>query len=259
MNALEVDNLRHRFGGVAAVDGVSWAARCGEILAVIGPNGAGKTTLFNLITGVYRPTGGQIRVFGRPVAGLPPHVVAGLGVARTFQHPRIFAGWTVRENVLVGTLGRHREGWGAAVLALPSARRVGRAARAAADRALMEVGLADLAEAPAEQLTTGQERLADLARCLAGNPRILLLDEPAAGLSGPETQALAAVLRRVAGPERAMVLVEHDMSLVFGVADRVVVLDQGRVLAQGPPSEVAADPAVREAYLGQGGTDHVTA
>jgi branched-chain amino acid transport system permease protein len=246
-----VENLTRRFGGFTAVDGVSFSMRPGHITALIGPNGAGKSTVINMLAGTLVPSDGAVGIMGRPALGLPPNEIAELGLARTFQTPRLFEGMTLLETVM---LARDRFGsrswlFGTA-LKTPRAMRDERQSREQALAWLAYLGLAEDAAVPATSLTTGKQRLAELARALATEPTVLLLDEPAAGLDGRETEILADVIRRLAYAGMAILLVEHDMSMVMSIADHVVVLEQGRKIAEGTAAEVGQDQAVVEAYLG---------
>jgi branched-chain amino acid transport system permease protein len=245
---LEVRAVSRTFGGLVAVDAVDFEVRAGEILALIGPNGAGKSTLFNLVTGVLEPTGGEVLVAGRRVDGLPPRAVAALGVARTFQHVRLRPTMTCLENVALGAWLRGRAGLlaGAIGAARDEEARCLREAQSQLDR----VGLGALAEAPAGSLALGQQRILEIARALAADPALLMLDEPAAGLRLQEKHALAALLRSLRGQGVTVLVVEHDMDFVMNLVDRIVVLQFGQKIAEGPPDAIRRDPRVVEAYLG---------
>jgi len=249
---LEVRDLSVRFGGIRAVSGVSLAVGAGEILSIIGPNGAGKTTIFNVVTGLYRPTTGEVRLRGRPISLLPPHARAQLGVARTFQNIRLFRDLTVGENVRVARYGRARAGLLESLLRTPGFRRE-RSETDARVAALLEgVGLRDRSGELARNLPYGDQKRLELARALAVEPSVLLLDEPAAGMSTGEADALMALIRGLRDRGLAIVLVEHHIRVVMGVSDRVFVLNHGERIAEGPPTAVRRDPAVIAAYLGEG-------
>jgi branched-chain amino acid transport system ATP-binding protein len=251
MSTLEVCGLRKSFGGLLATADVSFSVAEHSLTALIGPNGAGKTTLFNLITNLFRVDAGTVIFDGVALGGLSSFAIARLGVIRTFQSARVFPGMTVLENVLAG---RHRllpHGLAAQLTWLPQALR---AERALANRALLLldlVGLADQASQPATQLPMGAQKLLEVVRALMAQPRLLLLDEPAAGLNDTETAELAALLRAIQACGVTIVVVEHNMSLVMGIADQVVVLEAGRLIAAGPPAAIQRDPRVIAAYLGE--------
>jgi len=247
---LEVSGLVKRFRGVTAVDGVSLSVRPGEILGVVGPNGSGKTTLFNVISGLYRPSSGRVQLDGRVISGLRPYRISRLGVARTFQHLRLFRDLTARENLLV-TLDRTRTWWSWRYVCWPlGVWRHERSLRRSAAELLDRFGLAQFAAARPGMLPYGIQRRLELARAMAAGPRLLLLDEPAAGLNGEEQRQLAAIVRSIRDSGVTVVLIEHNMGLVMSLCSRVVVLDSGTVVAEGAPAEVARDPAVLAAYLG---------
>jgi branched-chain amino acid transport system permease protein len=246
---LQVRGLTKRFGGVLAVDEVDLDVRTGEILALIGPNGAGKTTCFNMVSGVLTPTAGTVSVDGRRVDGRKPHVFARSRATRTFQNLQVFASASVLGNVMVGRHLRSRAGMGRAALYLPARAEERRAAERSLE-AVELVGLGAEAQHPAADLPFGRQRLMEVARALALEPDLLLLDEPMAGLSRTERRELAALLRRLRAGGMAIVLVEHDVETVLALADRVAVLDDGRMIALGTPDQVRTDPAVIAAYLG---------
>jgi branched-chain amino acid transport system ATP-binding protein len=251
MSLLRVENLSRSFGGVKAVSDVSFAVAPGAIHSLIGPNGAGKTTLFNLVTGVYAPTSGRIFVDGRDVTGLPTAARAALGVQRTFQNLQIFFNMSAVENVMVGRHLHVSTGLVASLLGLPKIARETAAARARAEELLDYVGLAEWRKADADAMPYGALKRLEIARALAAEPKLLLLDEPAAGLNPAETQEIDRLIRRIAASGVTVVLVEHDMKLVMNVSDHILVLDYGRKLAEGTAAEVRANPDVIKAYLGE--------
>ena len=247
---LAVSGLTKRFGGLTAVDAVDFAVERGRLHALIGPNGAGKTTMFNLVSGFISPNAGHVRFGGQDITGWRPDRVAKVGLVRTFQIVRPFAEMTVLENVLVGFHTRTRGGVGAALVRPPSTRRQDETIRAEAAQILNRIGLQDRAEEPASNLTFGQQRFLEIGRALAVRPRLLMADEPAAGLNREETAFLGDLLGKLRDEGMAVLLVEHDVNLVMRIAEHIVVLDFGRKIAEGPPKVVQEDPAVHTAYLG---------
>lgn len=247
---LEVEGLARDFGGIAAVCDVHFTVRAGQIKALIGPNGAGKTTTLNMIAGALAPSRGRVRFEGRPLPVCRPHAVAARGVARTFQLVRLFGEMTTFENVLVGCHRRGRAGWGACALRTRGMRAEERRLREQAEEALATVGLSARRDVPAAALSYGEQRLVEVARALATAPRLLLLDEPGAGLDGEEHERLAALIRRIRDGGTTVLLVDHHMDLVMDLSDEVLVLCQGAKLAEGPPEAVRRDPGVIAAYLG---------
>jgi branched-chain amino acid transport system ATP-binding protein len=248
---LRSERLSKAFGGVQAVNEVSFAVRPGQIKGIIGPNGAGKTTLFNLITGVYAPDSGVIHFNGRRLNGLTPHQVAECGIARTFQNVELFERMSVLENVMVGRHPRTSAGFLGAAFRLPGARREERAIRARAMEILHFVGLWERAGASSSSLPFGHQRILEIARAVATEPLLLLLDEPASGLNAAETHGLGLLLRRIRDNGITVLLVEHDMSLTMEICDEILVMDYGRTLAEGSPRVIQQNPEVIAAYLGE--------
>jgi branched-chain amino acid transport system ATP-binding protein len=249
---LAVHSLTKMFGGVKAQNDISFSIEPGIVCGLIGPNGAGKTTLFNLITGIYSPDKGRIVFNGKDTRKMAVHQLVRAGIARTFQHVELFKSMTLLENVLVGMHVRTRSGFWGAVTRMPWVRREEREAVEKAEALLEFTGLIDYAHQPAADLPVGRQKTAEIARALASDPLLLLLDEPAAGLNAVETEELGKLIERVRQRKVTMMLVEHDMSLAMGICDKLIVLDQGTKLAEGTPREIQNNEAVMTAYLGQG-------
>jgi branched-chain amino acid transport system ATP-binding protein len=250
VSQLVVKNLSKQFGGVKAVQDVSFTIKGGTVHSVIGPNGAGKTTLFNLITGIYTPTQGEISFEGSAVAGEPPYELARLGMSRTFQNLQVCMNMTAIENVMVGAHLRLAQGLLASLLHLPGLRRADRACRDEAAGLMDFVGVGKYRAAHASQMPYGALKRLEIARALAARPKMILLDEPAAGLNDTETHEIEALIRKIADSGVTVVLVEHDMKLVMNLSDHILVLDYGKKLAEGTSAEVRANPDVIAAYLG---------
>jgi ABC-type branched-subunit amino acid transport system ATPase component len=248
---LSVQGVSKRFGGLDALKDVTFAVYQDQIKAVIGPNGAGKTTLFNLVSGSYSPNEGKVLLDGVDVTGMAPHRICRLGVGRTFQQSLIFDGMSVLENVAVGRYSRTKAGILSAALALPLHRREERDTFKVAREALRRVGLERRADEPAQNLPMGERHLLEIARALAAGPKLLLLDEPAAGLNDEETGRLAETVRKIRDEGVTVLLVEHDMTFVMDISDEVVVLDYGRKIAEGPPLMIQDNEEVIKAYLGE--------
>ena len=247
---LETKDLTMKFGGLTALDAVSFSIARGEILGLIGPNGAGKTTCFNAISGVFRPTSGSVIFDGAALGRIKRHQITNRGIARTFQNIRLWGEMTALENVVVGTDSRHKTSVPGAAFRTPRHRREERAAIERAVEVLRFVGIAHRGEEKAKNLSYGDQRRLEIARALATEPKLLCLDEPAAGFNPSEKAALIDLIQAIRDRGYTVLLIEHDMRLVMGVTDRIVVLEFGRKIAEGLPSEIREDPAVVAAYLG---------
>ena len=249
---LAIDHIAVNFGGLVAISDMSFSVNDGEVVSLIGPNGAGKTTAFNVITGFLRPTRGQVRYRGTSLNNLRPHEVTSLGLARTFQRTSVFQNVSVFENVMIALHRRGRSRLWDTLLALPRERQSESELRARASEILALVGIERRAHELAGSLAYGEQRLLGVSLALATDPSMLLLDEPVSGMNETETARFMQLLKRLRGLNITILLVEHDMPMVMGVSDRIVVLNYGRIIAEGPPAAIQGNPEVIRAYLGQG-------
>ena len=250
--ALKIEQIAMRFGGLVALSDLNFTVGEGEIVSLIGPNGAGKTTAFNVVTGFLRPSHGRVSYRGTTLNGLRPHQIADLGLIRTFQRTSVFPNDSVYDNLMIGQHRQGRVGLLEAILGLPRARMSERRLHERAGKLIEWVGLQRRSHDPAGSLSYGEQRLVGVALALAAEPSMLLLDEPVSGMNASETQNFVELIRKIRDSGITILLVEHDMPMVMSVSDRIVVLNYGRIIAEGPPEVIRKDPAVIEAYLGQG-------
>jgi branched-chain amino acid transport system ATP-binding protein len=250
-SALKVEHVGIRFGGLVALSDLNFAVDEGEIVSLIGPNGAGKTTAFNIVTGFLTPTHGSVSYRGTALKGLKPHQIADIGLVRTFQRTSVFPNDTVYDNLLIGLHRQSRVHLSEAIIGLPRARLVERRVREQASELAEWVGLGRRFDDLAGSLSYGEQRLVGVALALAANPSMLLLDEPVSGMNASETHTFVELIRNIRNRGVTILLVEHDMPMVMSVSDRIVVLNYGRIIAEGPPNLIRNDPAVIEAYLGR--------
>ncbi|MCM1566578.1 MAG: ABC transporter ATP-binding protein [Dehalobacter sp. 4CP] len=248
---LELHRITKHFGGIMAVKHVCFGVEEAKITALIGPNGAGKTTIFNLITGMYQPDEGEVLLEGKMITGMKPYKTAQAGVSRTFQNLQLFGSMTVLENVMTGAYLQGKKGFVKSFLSSPERSAEEKKIRVESLKLLEEVGLAESAGLPAAVLPFGQQRLLEIARALASQPKLILLDEPAAGLNAAESEILTEYLKKLRSQGMTMIMIEHDMETVMEAADRIVVLNFGEVITQGTPAEIQAHPEVIKAYLGE--------